>query len=238
MMEKKKYAMIIVILLLVLALSGMLMAQFLSGNYAVTGKKLSSWNGEYTIGVPRNWDAVDASASTALIAAQTSREDMYLLVSLDAYDYGPDMTLDIYINNYLNYVAGNSDEVSETKMLTLPETVSVDGLSGYYYEYTAPSDGIQVYLFCFAADTPDGYLSIQIACDESDADGYRETAKNIIASLRLHKEDAADSAAGTAETAEPADDYTGEEAAEDAAAQESDDGEETAEAEGNGTDEL
>lgn len=201
-MEKKKYTMLILILLLVLVLFGMLMTQFLGGNYAVMGRKLSSWNGKYTIGVPRNWEACDAPTSSALISAKTSRDDMYLLVSLDSYDYGEDMTLDLYVSNYLSYVAGNSDEVSETKMLTLPEMMNVGGISGYYYEYIAPSKGMQVHMFCFAADTSDGYLAVQVACNESAAEENRNTAKAIISALRVHQEEPPAPAA----EAEPADD--------------------------------
>ncbi|MBR2778830.1 MAG: hypothetical protein IKD85_01465 [Firmicutes bacterium] len=230
-MLKKKYTMIILILLLVLVLFGLLMTQLLAGNYAVMGRKLSSWNGEYTIGVPRNWDSCDAPNSTTLISAKTSRDDMYLLVSLDSYDYGPDMTLDSYISNYLVYVAGNSDQADETKLITLPEVISVDGISGYYYEYTAISDGIPLHMFCYAAQTDAGYLSVQVASNEAEAEENRNIAENIIASLRVHREnvqpqaaadaggDAGEPAEADSEAAEAADAAAEEAAAEEAPAE-------------------
>ncbi len=193
-MQTKKYKMLILILILVMLLSGMLMFQFLGGNYAVMGKKLSSWNGEYTIGVPRNWDSCEPSTSSGLIAAKTSRDDMFMMLTLDGYDYGPDVTLDSYISSYISYVGGNSDQQSETKMVTIPETITVDGMDGYYYEYTAPVHGMQVHVFCFATDTPDGFLAIQVASNEAMADENRKMAKGIISSLRVHKEEPAPAA--------------------------------------------
>lgn len=194
-MLKKKYTMIILILLLLLALSSMLMFQFLDGNYAVMGKQLASWNNIYTIGVPRSWDECDPASTNGLVAAQTDDAEMYAMLSLDTYNYGPDATLDSFVSGYMSSLGLHSDDPAGSTMVTLEEHKIAGSINGYYYEYTAVSHGIPVRMFCYATQVEEGFLTIDVAAGEAVADEKRETAKAIIDSLRIHKDTAQQAAA-------------------------------------------
>lgn len=189
-MLRKKYTMMILILLLLLALSTLLMFQFLDGNYAVMGKKLSSWNNIYTIGVPRSWDECEPASSNGLVAAQTDDAEMFAMMSLDTYDYGPDVTLDSFVNGYMNTLGMHADAGSEAEMVTLEEHRIANRIDGYYYEFNAVSHGIPVHLFSYVTRVDEGFLTIDVAVNNSVSDEKRETAKSIINSLRINRENA------------------------------------------------
>lgn len=215
--QLKKYLMMIAILFLMLVVGTLGLLQSSTSSYAVFGKTITLANGLYNISIPRGWEKNDSVSSNGLMAAQTKDANAYLNLSLDQYEYGPEITLDNFVTGYMNCMALKSDDPALAQMVTIPEYFTVDGMTGYYYEFSTVADGIKIHMFCYVVRLDEGFLTLDVAVREDMTSQYAQTAKNIIRTLKFNAEQSARNAGNGTEAAPPAEQAPAEEVPQEAA---------------------
>lgn len=166
------------------------MINFADGNYNVIGKEMTSWDGTYSIAVPHGWKKCDRASANALISAERADSGMYTQMTLDTYDYagtyGVLPTVDQYITNYIAYISGNSDDGAQTKMISAPVEMELEGVKGQYYEFSVLSDNITVCFYCFAGHVDAGFITIDTMVKDIDQAQGKDIANSILKSFRIN----------------------------------------------------
>ena len=136
--------------------------------------------------MPSDWKKSSGASKNAVIAAETPSASMYAMMSADhSYDEG--LTLEEYINAYIAKTGESSDNALVQTVTVQPEQMTMGENTGYYFELDTSSGGVPVHMWDFMFTANGGYVHIDVASSGQDNASQAETAKNIISSAKVLK---------------------------------------------------
>lgn len=181
-MAKRKFMIILIVLLIVFGIGGMILYNNLDSDFTQVGRQIESDDGNFTVSVPMTWKTTTASSQYGILAAKSSDSSMYMQLSLDT-DTSDEGTLDQYVNSYIQSIAQKSDNAEDQATVVSPVRKKINGHSGYYFELSSTSGGVDVYLWCFCFETKSGIVHIDVSSPKNDAEANADVASGIINSV-------------------------------------------------------
>lgn len=128
-------------------------------------------------------EKADISSENGLLAAESSDDSMYMQMSLDA-DTSDDSSLEQYVYSYIQSIAQKSDDSEQQTTVVSPVRKKINGHSGYYFELSSTSGGVDIYLWCFCFENSSGVVHIDVSSPKNDAGTNADVAEGIINSVK------------------------------------------------------
>lgn len=182
----KKPLTIILILFILIGGGGIVGYRIISANFDMRSYEIISYNNLYSLRVPSDWNKSSGASKNAVIAAESPSASMYAMMSADhSYDEG--LTLEEYINAYISKIADSSDNPLVQTTTVQPEQMTMGENTGYYFEIDTAAGGIPVHMWDFMFTANGGYVHIDVVSSGQDNASQADTAKNIISSAKVLK---------------------------------------------------
>lgn len=182
----KKPLTIILILFILIGGGGIIGYRIISADFDMRSYEIISYNNLYSLRVPSDWEKSSGASKNAVIAAETPSASMYAMMSADhSYDEG--LTLEEYIDAYIAKIGESSDNALVQTVTVQPEQMTMGENTGYYFEIDTSSGGVPVHMWNFMFTANGGYVHIDVVSSGQDNASQAETAKNIISSAKVLK---------------------------------------------------
>lgn len=180
----KKPVIIVLILFILIGGAGIFGYRVISENFELRSREIISYNDLYALSVPTDWEKSSGASKNAVIAAESPSGSMYAMMSADkSYDAG--LTLEEYIDSYINKIAQSSDDALVQTVTVEPQQMTMGENTGYYFEIDTVSGGVSVHMWNFMFTGNSAYIHVDIAAAGEDNASQAEKAKNIISSARI-----------------------------------------------------
>ncbi|MDD6254546.1 MAG: hypothetical protein PUA82_00790 [Eubacteriales bacterium] len=182
-MTRKRFMLILIVLLVIFGAGGIIIYNHLDSDFTQIGRQIDSSDGNYSVSVPMTWKKADISSENGLLAAESSDDSMYMQMSLDA-DTSDDSSLEQYVYSYIQSIAQKSDDSEQQTTVVSPVRKKINGHSGYYFELSSTSGGVDIYLWCFCFENSSGVVHIDVSSQKNDAGTNADVAEGIINSVK------------------------------------------------------
>lgn len=146
-----------------------------------TGEKIYSSNHDVSILVPNQWDEDDSLNEDAILGASYGADEKYIIILSEPKDYfSEDMTLYEYYD-----LVGEMSEL-ESKNISQPEHVSINGSKAILFEQKGEANNIKVHFLCAVIEDDNTFYRIYLWTLKSYFEEYKDEYKKIIGSFMFN----------------------------------------------------
>ena len=175
---------VILIIFVLLGGGGLVAYKVIYSNYGLRSHEIISYNNLYALSVPSDWEKSSGASKNAVIAAESPSGSMYAMMSSDS-DFDAGLTMEEYVNAYINKMAQSSDNPLVQVVARQPEEATMGDYTGYYFELDSSAGGVAVHTWDFVFTGPDGYIHVDVVSEGENHNDQNDTARNILSSARI-----------------------------------------------------